>query len=140
MSKFFQYFDENMKSMGLVAPKNLFSSSMTTVATAKTILGAIDKLGADATIGEIVGATTGLEALGVVAAVGAVYYLGAIIGSLAVATGRVLGHGARISDALAFATTNQIYRPWLSNVLNVYPGIVDTNRKGRILYKSMMVA
>ncbi|WP_240155338.1 hypothetical protein [Burkholderia sp. Cy-637] len=76
-----------MDALGLPAPASLFSAQQTAAGTLATILGAIGKLGADATIGEIIGATTKLELLAVISALSASYYAGAIIGSLMVATG-----------------------------------------------------
>lgn len=64
---FYKYFKENMEAMGMPAPEKLFGTLGTAVATATTILSTIDQLGKTATLGEIIGATTALEKLGVVA-------------------------------------------------------------------------
>ena len=53
---------------------------------ADTILGTLRTLGPTATIGELIGATTGLELLAAASALGASFYVGAVIGSLIVAT------------------------------------------------------
>ncbi|RKP49087.1 hypothetical protein D7S89_09780 [Trinickia fusca] len=49
------------------------------------MLGALSKLGADATVAEMIGATTGLEVLAAISGIGAAGYTGAVIGSLIVA-------------------------------------------------------
>lgn len=110
----------------------------TAVGTAATILKSIDALGKTATMGEIVGATTTLEALGVVAALSAAYYAGAVIGSIAVATGRYLSCGSTIADVITSSQNNHIYRPWLTTVLVRWPGIINPQHSGRILYQHMM--
>lgn len=135
---FYKYFSANMKAMGLPAPKSLFGTVGTAVGTAATILKSIDILGKTATMGEIVGATTALEVLGVVAALSAAYYAGAVIGSIAVATGRYLSCGSTIADIVASAQRNHIYRPWLTTVLVQWPGITNPQQPGRILYQHMM--
>lgn len=137
---FYDYFKENMEDLGLPAPDTLFKTVGAAVGSVSAILAVIDKLGKTATIGEIIGATTGLELLGAIAGLTAAFYVGACIGSIAVATGRSVSNGSKISDVLASAQSNQIYRPWLPGVLTQFPGIVDTDKRGRQLYKSMMVA
>ncbi len=135
---FYKYFKENMDAMGLPSPDSLFSTIGTAVGTAATILKSIDALGKTATVGEMIGATTGLEALGVVAALSAAYYAGAIIGSIAVATGRYLSCGSTIADVISSAQSNHIYRPWLDSVLVHWPGIANPQHPGRIHYQYMM--
>lgn len=136
---FYKYFNENMEGMGLAAPQNLFSSIVLAAGTAKAILTAIDMLGKTATIGMIIGATVALEKLAVVTALSAAYYVGAVIGSMAIATGRYLSCGATISDVILFAQQNQIHRPWLTKSLVLWPGIINPKQNARILYRDMMV-
>ncbi|WP_020590288.1 hypothetical protein [Desulfobacter curvatus] len=71
-------------------------------------MGTLATLGKGATIGELIGATVGLEQLAVAASFGAAAYTGAVIGSIAVAIGRVLGRGSRISDLFAFIHQNNL--------------------------------
>lgn len=105
---FKKYFTENMNALGLPAPQNLFDSYSTAVANAALMAEALRTLGKGATIGELVGATTGLEKLKVAAAFGASYYVGAVIGSIAIASGRSLGCGYRISDMVSFLDHNNL--------------------------------
>jgi hypothetical protein len=67
MSDFYKYFKENMESLGLPAPETLFGTVQTAVANAAVILSQIDKFGKAVTVGELIGAGTKLEGLGVIA-------------------------------------------------------------------------
>lgn len=53
-----------MRVLRLDAPTSLFSSLQTAIGTLTTMLGALKALGPDATVAELVGATTTLEKLG----------------------------------------------------------------------------
>lgn len=122
---FYAYFKENMNALGLPAPEGLFNSVGTAVGTASTILGTIDTLGKGATMLEIAGATVALEKLAVLGAMSASIYAGAVIGSIAVATGRTLSCGSRIADFFAFTQQHNLYRPWLLEHMNKYPYILE---------------
>jgi len=135
VSEFYRYFKENMESMGLPAPATLFGSLTSAVATATTILSQIDKFGTNVTIKEIVGAGSRLEQLAIVGACSAVFYVGAVIGSIAVATGRTLGNGTTISDVLFSARRNGLDRNWLYGCLQRYSGIYQTSVLGRRQYR-----
>lgn len=52
-------------------------------------------------------------------------YIGAVIGSLAVALGRTLSGGASLSDALALANRNGVYSFEVHLVLRNNPGLYD---------------
>ncbi|WP_417533575.1 hypothetical protein [Marinobacterium stanieri] len=99
---FQKYFKENMNALGLPVPSELFSSFNTAVANAALMVEALKTLGPNATMAELVRATSGLEKLKVTAALGASYYVGGVVGSISVATGRSLGCGQRLSDAFLF--------------------------------------
>jgi hypothetical protein len=122
---FYQTFKRNMAETGLPAPKELFGNAITAIASIKTMLVALDKLGKAATVAELIGATTILEGLDAILAVGASFYIGACIGSLAVATAESLDRAiicrtASIShkshNMIRFAWRNDIYRPWLNEL------------------------
>ncbi|KPY32751.1 MULTISPECIES: hypothetical protein [Pseudomonas] len=135
MSDFYKYFKENMDALNLPAPDALFGSVTTAVSTATTILGTLEKLGRGATMGEIIGATTKLEALSVIASVAAAFYVGAVIGSIAVATGRTISGGTSLSDVLFTAQKYNLKPDWLSHYLSAYPGIYNPSAPGRDGYK-----
>lgn len=105
---FNKYFNENMKQLGLPVPSTLFDTYQTAVATAATMTGTLASLGSGATVAEMIGVTVALEKLAVAATLSASFYTGAIIGSIAVASGRSLGCGSRISDLFVFMRQNNL--------------------------------
>ena len=90
MSNFYRYFRENMDQLGLPAPESLFGTLQAALANATAFVTQIDKFGSKVTVAELVGAGTRLEKMGMIAALSASYYVGAVIGSIAVATGRAV--------------------------------------------------
>lgn len=125
---FRKYFDENMKALGAPTPNSLFTTYTTAIADAGLITQAIAKLGARATLAEIAGATLATEKLMVLGAIGASAYAGLVIGSIAVASGRSLGCGARISDAFVLINRNNLQFPDWQTFYHRYPQIIDTSR------------
>ena len=110
---FKKYFTENMNALSAPVPTGLFDSYEKAIGTAATIVGTLHLLGKGATVGELIGATVGLEKLAVVTAFGATFYVGAVIGSIAVASGRSLGCGNRISDMFVFIQQNNLqFKGW----------------------------
>jgi hypothetical protein len=94
-------------------------------------LSALDKLGKGATMAEIAGATVALEKFMVLGAMSAAGYVGAIIGSIAVATGGSLGCGYRISDMFVFLDQNNLkFNNW--NAFYIHnPQILDRHHTFR---------
>jgi hypothetical protein len=133
MSQFYKYFRENMHALGLPAPENLFGTKEAAITAAKAILVAFDKLGPKATVGELIGATTRYEKFLVVSAMSGAYVIGAIIGSIAVATGRCISGGTSLGDVLHSALANGTYRPWLMSTLMKRPVIYDQKITSRRL-------
>jgi len=82
---FARAFQQNMAALGLPAPNSLFSTLQTATANLAAMLNAFKAVGPAATVAEMIGATTGLELLGIVGALSASAYIGAVIGSLIVA-------------------------------------------------------
>lgn len=76
-----------------------------------------------------------LEKLATLGAVSASFYVGAVIGSIAVATGRTLSGGTSISDVLSFATRSNVNKPWLYSILTRYPGVYDAKIAHRSMYR-----
>lgn len=135
MSDFYSYFKENMDALGLPAPEALFGSVQSTITTATAIFAYVDKFGEKVTLRELIGAGTRLEKLGTAGACTAAFYVGAVIGSLAVATGRTLGRGTSLSDVLFTAVKWGFQRPWLASLLRRLPGIYDPSVASRTKYK-----
>jgi hypothetical protein len=134
MSNFYKYFKENMDSLSLPAPETLFGSLQAAVANATVILSQIDKFGKSVTISELIGAGTKLERLATIGACSAAFYVGAVIGSIAIATGRSLSGGASIADVFFAASRHNLNRPWLFATLQLYPGLYDKKTVARSLY------
>lgn len=132
---FYGYFKENMETLGLPAPESLFGTLQTTVATISTIATQVDKFGKAVTIGELIAAGTKIEFLGYIAATSAAFYVGACIGSLAVATGRSLSGGYSLVDLISTAHMHNLNRPWLQPTLRLYPGIYDLRAPSRTNYR-----
>jgi hypothetical protein len=135
MSKFYQYFKENMEALGLTAPDSLFGSQQTAIGTISTILAFTDKHGTRVTVYELARAGTNLERLAAVGAVSAAFYAGAAIGSLAVATGRTISGGTSLGDVLFEISTWNLGREWLLPLLQQMPGIYDQRASARRHYK-----
>ncbi|WP_254699866.1 hypothetical protein [Trinickia violacea] len=69
----------------------MFATIPSAMATVTAMLRALKDVGQNATVAEMIGATTMLEKLSVVAGIYASYYTGAVIGSLIVATDAAIG-------------------------------------------------
>ncbi|WDE11464.1 hypothetical protein [Thalassomonas haliotis] len=65
-------------------------------------------LGKGATVAKLIDATRDQEKLKVAATLGAAAYVGAIIGSIAIASGRSLACGSQISDIFVFFHQNKL--------------------------------
>lgn len=76
-------------------------------------------------MGELIGATVGLEKLAVAAAVGAAAYTGAVVGSIAIASGRSLGCGSRISDMFVFTRQHNINIKGLAAFYKTNPEVFE---------------
>jgi hypothetical protein len=123
MSDFYEYFKENMDALNLSAPESLYGNLMTAVSSAQAILSQIEKYGKKVTLREIAVAGSRLEQLAFIGTLGACYYVGAVVGSMAVATGRKLSGGTSLSDVLMSAYQNGLLRPWLREELIQSPEI-----------------
>ena len=139
MSESYRYFTENMEALGLPAPESLFGTTKEVASNATVMLAYIEKFGPRVTIRELIGAGTRLEALATVSSMYASYYVGAVIGSLAVAAGRSLGRGASLADVLATAHRYELDRPWLELTLRHWRTIYDTRALARDLTRSRML-
>lgn len=138
MSDFYKYFKENMEALNLIAPpESLFATQALAVATINTFVAFVDKFGTKVTVMEVIGAGTRLEQLAVLGTMGAAYYTGALIGSLAVATGRTISGGTSLGDVLFEASKHGFGREWLTSLFIRMPGIYDPRISGRKFYKHL---
>lgn len=126
MADFYDHFQKNMEALGLPAPQSLFGSVSAVAGNAAAMLSQIDQFGKGVTIGELIGAGTRLEALGCIAGCAAAFYVGAVIGSLAVASGKTLAGSTSLADVLYTAKKHKLDRKWLPATLQRWPGLYDS--------------
>ncbi|MFM0125101.1 hypothetical protein P0D73_40595 [Paraburkholderia sp. RL18-101-BIB-B] len=98
-------FTQNMSALGLPAPNSLFGSIQAAASNVATMLGALKTLGPSATVAELIGATTALEALSVIGALSASFYVGACVGSLVVAANAAMTCTSGATAAATARTT-----------------------------------
>lgn len=148
MSKgFYDDFNDNMAELGLPAPRTLFGSLATATATISAMVRLVQVYGTKVTVAEMVGtlpgaavgagggavgvATAASEALLVIGALSGSFYVGACIGSLAVATGKALSGGTSIGDCVSAATLAGIPTPqWLIDTLATSLALRGAPRRG----------
>lgn len=138
---FYIHFANNMKALNLPAPESLFGTLTTATASIGAMVKYIQTYGTKATVREMfmtlpgaaagagggaVGfATAASEALLVVGAVSAAYYIGACLGSLAVATKNTVIKDVSVAECLSTAFVNGIQTPpWLIMTLTTYPALL----------------
>jgi hypothetical protein len=129
MSEFYKYFKENMDALGLPAPESLFGNAQLAIGSAMTLVGLVEKFGKKVTVMDMIGAGIKGEKLLTIGAMSAAYYVGAVIGSIAVATGRSLAGGTSLSDVLLRAQMSHLHRPWLPGLLVHHPEIYKRRQK-----------
>lgn len=129
-SDFYRYFKENMDALGLPAPNSLYSSALTAYQTARKYIAFVAKFGTKVTVAEMIGAGIAEERYLVLDTMAVSYYVGAVIGSIGIATQRCAMGGTSIADVLMVATKKGIHPPYLHSVLLRNPGIVPKARRG----------
>lgn len=83
---FSKAFQNNMNALGLPAPYSLFSSLTTALGSLGAMLNAFKSVPPTTTVAEVLGATLFKEKLDVVGVLATSYYVGAVIGSIIVAS------------------------------------------------------
>ncbi|MFC0170681.1 hypothetical protein ACFFKC_21660 [Pseudoduganella danionis] len=139
MATFYYYFRENMQALGLPAPDSLFGNLQLALGTAATLVNHIEKFGKRVTVRELIVAGLRSEKLAVVASLSAAYYTGAVIGSIAIASGRTISGGRSMADVLWDARQNGLHRPWLHEIMRRHPIIYDKTVTGRGSVGSRMI-
>ena len=129
MSEFYKDFKENMDALGLPAPESLFGNSQLAIGSTSALVALVEKFGKKVTVREMIGAGVRGEKLAVIGAMSASFYIGAVIGSIAVATGRSLAGGTSLSDVLRNAQMNHLHRPWLPAVMVRHPEIYKRRKQ-----------
>ena len=128
---FGRYFRENMDAMGLPAPMSLFGTFTTAVSNGSMMAGVLHQLGPSATMRELAKATLKSEKFALVLGLSAAWYTGAAVGSIAVASGRSLGCGTRLSDIFVFVHRHQLRFPGWETFYHRHPQVIDVNHPHR---------
>ncbi|MES2739673.1 MAG: hypothetical protein V4754_01775 [Pseudomonadota bacterium] len=135
MADFYDYFKENMESLGLIAPISLFGTQQLAIGSLSTMLAYIEKYGTKVTVREMIGAGTKLDLLITLGAMGACYYAGGVVGSLAVAAGRTMSGGTSLADVLSEVSQLRFNQQWLPILIHRMPAIYDASVPDRKYYK-----
>lgn len=130
----YAYFRENMEQMHLPSPTSWYSTQHEITGAISGLVALYSRLGPRVTVFELLKAGTKMDGLVVVGGMSASWYLGAAVGSAAVATGRSLSCGTQIIDVLGYAARNRMLTPSISRQLVSHPEIYDTVRRNRYLY------
>ena len=101
------------------------------VAHIGVVMTAMKAFGPAVTVSELLGAGTATEIVLFAAPMYASFYLGAIIGSLAVATGRAASSGATLADVVETAMRFGLYEPSLLHTLHRAPTLFKPRVAGR---------
>lgn len=117
LSKFPDYFKENMDALGLPAPASLYSSAVTALATIRRFKAFVTKYGKKVTVKELIKAGIVDEQLEVIELMVFSAYLGCLIGSACVALQRCAMGGTTIADIIWMATKHNINPPYLRSTL-----------------------
>ncbi|QBG83801.1 hypothetical protein EYR27_07690 [Xanthomonas oryzae] len=133
------YFRENMNALFLPAPDSLYGNVTAVNGAIVTLVGLAEKFGPRITVMELIKAGTRYERFITVAGLSASWYLGAVIGSAAVATGRHLACGTTLTEVLMAASQLKA-PPDVRNVLVRQPIIYKTSLQGRSRFAALAKA
>lgn len=103
MQGFWDYYRENMTAMGYPVPDSFAGNFTLLLGTVTGIEGYITTYGPRVTVRDLVGAGLLKDRLLTIGALNGAFYLGCIVGSLAVAAGRVAGKGTSLADVIEYA-------------------------------------
>jgi len=129
-----------MDGLGLPTPAGLYESFQAALSNTGVILGAISTSGKGATLTELALGTFATEKIIVLSGIGAAGYVGASIGSMAVASGRVLGCGSRLADMLAFSIQYNLKFEGYATFYRLHPEIFDISATNRSAFGSRLRA
>lgn len=126
---FWVYFRENMQALNLPCPDGISANATAVGASVRTLEGFVSKYGTRVTVRDMIRAGLLKERFGTIGALTAAYYLGAVVGSAAVATFRVANKGATlaevIEEGMAMGARNRaaLHRIFVENP-NILPRLV----------------
>ena len=123
------FIDENMASLGLPMPSSAFETAGSMTAIATSIAEVIEINGTSLSLYQALNKINSAKnALSVSAGITASYYLGALIGSMAVASGRCLANGATIADVIWTAREMGIFGSWLDAEYIKHPELLQKHQ------------
>lgn len=113
---------------------SMFNGFQQSLTHAMVMASALDSLGRNATMGEIIGATSDLEKLKTVSGLYGAFYVGAVIGSLLVASTHAGVCSARRTDLLSFVQRNSLRFPGDMTFYSKHPEIFSGPDDRRLAY------
>lgn len=128
------YFEENMSDLGLPTPSSIYARAAAAVTTWKTFASFVEHFGTRVTVGEMLKAGLRKDYEMLAAGTIASIYVGGVIGSAAVATGRHLACGTHMIDAISYARRYYPESPWLVGHFQRFPEIYMSGLSGRRSY------
>lgn len=126
------YYVENMEALGLPVFAKARDNGAAIYGHVVAMAGTIKAIGKGATLSELLGATFFSEKLAIGAGFYASFYVGAAIGSLAVATGRTAGCSSQMIDTFSYVQKNKLQFQGWQQILAHHPEILryrQTNRQ-----------
>jgi hypothetical protein len=136
----FGYWRENMQALGIPVPDTMFPNYALLIGAIKELNKAIVKYGARLTVADLAGAGLAAEVIDYLLEIGLAAFVGAAIGSAAVATQRVLMGGTTLGEVLSWAFSNNVKpAPQVRAVLIKNPEIYTQNHPAQPFYSSKAV-
>lgn len=126
-----------MSDLNLDVPVSWHSGMVAVLRRVGSVAMLEDKIGLGTGVVQAIRGASAAEGVLLVNGFEASWYLGAAIGSVAVATGRYLGCGTTIVDALAYASGQGVFSPSVRMILLTHPEIVDPSHPLRRNYGPM---
>lgn len=135
---FYPVFKENMEAIGLTAPSNLFATQTSALGAIGQLAAIVKTMGMKVTLRELIGAGQTVEKLAYLGALYGAYYLGGMIGSLAVAADAFYMckagpaaasrmHQAMLASGIALSAPMQVF-------LLHHPELFDSSSEQRKTY------
>lgn len=117
------------------AAETLFANATTALATDTALATQIDKFVPRSPSWKSLVLACGWKKLAVVGACSAAFYAGAVVGSIAVATGRILANGTSLSDVMLLLALNNLDREWMRTCIQRDPGLYTSYYPGKMFYR-----
>gem|GEM_PF-1618603 len=125
------YWKENMTALGIKPPEGYYATQVAVSSAIGTLVGVVEKFGPRVTVMELIGAGILSEKFLIFSGMLASAYVGAMIGSGAVATQRCLMKGTTLGDVLYYSTYNHWSNQAVLKVIRSNPQIYEVDIPGR---------